>query len=345
MKRILFVDYSNLIARSFYAFNVYTEAGKHSGLFYGSLRLIYSKIRQYNITDVCVFLDKKPYWKTSIFPEYKQGRKGFQTGDLTEDFNENAKDLEFLLPHLQFNVISFPSFEADDLIAAFVHKFKDSCEKIYMYSGDHDLYQLVDDKVYFIKAQSGDKDILVTPENVEEMIETTSEEYTNVLALSGDKGDGVPSIFAIREGNSETGYSWKNPKIIMSEGKIIKLLKNNKLENLLSGKVNPAKGVGKATEELFINISDIHKENFERNFKLVNLRNGGEKMKVIEENHSIFKLDKKIFNEELLKEMLKKYECKSIKIDSKFPYYYVTDNTNKPVIDRNSFLSLLKKNK
>lgn len=349
MRSALFVDASNMFARAFFSHRLTTSSGMHSGMFFGCMKMLESKIRQHNITDVYVFLDSKPYWKKTVFPQYKQGRKGlgFQAGEFAEDYEEQKKDLSLLFPKLGFRVVSYPGFEADDLIAAYVCDDSLCFDEILMYSGDHDLYQLIGGRVKMIKAQTGDRDPLFGEKEVLEKTGVSPEAFASVLAIAGDKSDGVPSIFAKMDGTESEGYYWVDPPRIISATKVAKMLSHgNTVENLLSGKVTPVKGIGRSTENLFLRIGKREIENYERNVKLVNLRSSGNNfLRTIRENSAFLREECSEHSSSMLLQMLKKYECESVKTFDEFPYFYVHDknSSNKPKINRNAFLSLLKR--
>lgn len=353
MKNILLVDYSNLIARTFYSFNTRTSKGIMSGMVYGTLKILYTKIMKYNIDDVYICYDTKPYWKKTIFENYKSNRKGLKDSlDSVEfaEYIEQSNDLKKILPYFGFKCISYPNFESDDLIAAFCWKLKSNKDNnIFIYSSDHDFYQLIDDNVQVLKSKNN-KDILVNKNNFFEITEIpTTELFKYVLAFAGDKGDNVPSIFAKPIKQENDIIIWKDPPNIISFNKISKIVTSpyNSIENLLNGKINYVKGIGKKTEDLFINITQEQKEAFQRNLKLVDLQDGGHKFEILENNKSLINIKtKENTDEKLVNYIFEKYECTTFSIAKSFPFYYINNVTiNKPKINQNKFFEIMQKNK
>ncbi len=346
MKKILLVDSSNLSARSFFAFTTQTSQGDHSGMFYGSLLMVENKIRQFGIDDCYICMDRKPYWRTTIFPEYKIGRVGITSKmdpDTAQSFNEQRDDLVTFFSNSGMNTIAIPTFEADDVIAALAWKLSKN-NKVYIYSGDHDFLQLVGPNITFIKAKQRVSDEIYNENKFIEQYGITPEQYTQVLAIGGDAGDGIPSMFATKNGTEETGYYWENPSRIFSHGKIISIIKNNSVENLLEGKMNPVKGVGSRTENLFLNINEKNIKRYKDNLKLVNLRDGKEKFEAILTMKNQY--PKSDIKKGVMTHLLEKYECNSMYLIDKFPYYKVnnkSDSKELPKTNGRSLFELMKK--
>lgn len=342
-KNILLVDFNNLIARTYYAFNTTTTTGIHSGLFFGTLKLLINKISKHNIDKVIVCMDRRPYWRSLILPEYKATRKGFadSLGDNYESFKEQSEDIQLCLGHIDFDIMSFRSFEADDLISALVYRYKNN-NNIFIYSGDHDFLQLVQNNVNFVRPKANGNDLIYTNDNFKEMVGVTQETYLQTLIFAGDSGDEVPSVFAVKNGTQEEGYYWEEPKRVFSENKAMAILSVNKVENLLEGKINPVKGIGQKTYDLFLKADkSTLLKNYERNKKLVDLTNGKDKFEAILNVQNDF--TQKEVKISVITHLFSKYECNSLKIISTWPY--ITDRSSAqsevPKINKNNFASLL----
>ena len=350
-ENILLVDYSNLVARTFYAFNTMTADGLHSGMYFGTLKVLANKIKKHNISRVFICMDKKPYWRTLVLPEYKAGRKGLASslGDTYESYIEQINDLNTTLNHLQFDMFAHKGYEADDIIAAAVYKYKKN-NNVFIYSSDHDFLQLIDKNVTFIKPKMKVNDIIYNERNFEEMMKMTPQEYLDILCFSGDPSDAIPSVFGVRDGDEESGYYWKNPPRVFSEKKAIAILssKYNTVENLLEGKINPVKGVGPKTNELFLTADTKKlKEAFERNKKLINLLNGDDKLEGMSNIPNQFSpKDVKI---SVAKHFFSKYECNTLHISDDWPFFVADGGKGNgkmiPVVNKNNFSSLLNRRK
>ena len=107
--------------------------------------------------DVVFCCDRNPTIKKSMLPGYKSNRNH-------PDSIENDKKLaEFVLKHCGACVLASAGYEADDIITTLVHNFHDRYDAIHVYTGDSDLYFLVDDLVTIKPSSSRAKE--VTMEN------------------------------------------------------------------------------------------------------------------------------------------------------------------------------------
>ena len=315
--RVLLVDYSNLAARAFFSHSLHTSKGEHSGMVFGALKMLKSKITRYGVDEVVVALDSKPYWRSLVLPTYKAGRRknfGLDSAD-GADFNRQFGDLKKILSSLDMKVVSSPGLEADDILALSCAMRKDE-DEYFIYSSDHDFSQLVGPKVTVLRGS--EKDPIVDMSNVEEHTRGVGpERYPELLALTGDPTDNIPSAFAEIDGTAEEGYFWREPKVTGLAGKTAKLMIANSTENLLSGKVNPAKGVGGKVVELFLKFSKKNLENYERNLKLVNLRDPhAADMRILPQVEQSR-------NPGMFLEYIRRYECGSVRESDSFPYFYI----------------------
>lgn len=91
-------------------------------------------------TDYLFVNDAETYFRRQLLPEYK-GRRSPKPSCYSSAVQALNK-----IPH-----ITVPNFEADDLIAYAVLKLQDEYDHILIYTSDHDLLQLVNDKVWVVK--------------------------------------------------------------------------------------------------------------------------------------------------------------------------------------------------
>lgn len=170
--------------------------------------------------DIVFCCDRNPTIKKEILPTYKSNRTHAQNIEVEK------KAAEFLLKKCNATVLAQPGYEADDLIYSIVKKFYDDYKNIYIYTGDSDLYFLVDSKVTIRPSSSRAK--LVTLENYTSVIKknayTPYNTTTIAKILSGDTSDCIPGLPADERdrlyrifyqdklyphlGNKELVYSW-----------------------------------------------------------------------------------------------------------------------------------------
>jgi 5'-3' exonuclease len=350
----MLVDASNLIARTHFAFNTRTSKGVSSGMFYGTIRNLYTKIMKYDIDKVLICYDKKPYWRSTVFPQYKMDRRPMEEtmGTTMEEYVEQKHDLQKVLP-MFFDCLSFPGYEADDLIAAYAWKLVNEGEEVIVYSSDHDFLQLINNKVSILK--TGYKtDTIINEKNYYEKAGVfNNEQLLAAFGIAGDNSDNIPSMFAKPSIQEDGSILWIEPKTgknrAITFSKALKIVSSpyNKIEDLLNGKMNPVKGIGNTVENMFLKINDTNREYFERNIKITDLTNGEHKYSVLEENKNLFKYEtRENADENIVKFLIEKYEVKSLSLTDNFPFYHMSDvSVDKPKVNRNQFMEMMKKKK
>ncbi|HPJ23462.1 MAG TPA: DNA polymerase I, partial [Bacillota bacterium] len=171
MKKLLLIDASNLLFRSYYA-TAYTgnlmqnKEGIYTNGIYGFAHAMV-KLLEDGYTHVLVALDPKGKTHRHIeFPEYKGTRK------------ETPAELVMQFPLMQeyldaLGVYYYQQdyYEADDIIGYAATHFKDQFDEITVYSNDHDLMQLLDTNVRQIVSRKGLKEIeIFTPDYLKEKL-------------------------------------------------------------------------------------------------------------------------------------------------------------------------------
>ena len=102
-----------------------------------TLRMVNSRFRRdYGQIVICV--DRKPYWRSEPFPEYKKNRKPMDKSMDWKAFFENGEDILTACKNVfGWKVIDLPRMEADDVIGVLVHKFSKEKHMIISPDGDY----------------------------------------------------------------------------------------------------------------------------------------------------------------------------------------------------------------
>lgn len=142
--------------------------------------------------DIAFCCDRNPTIKKDMLPSYKCNREH------KRDIEVQKAACEYILEKCNCTVLARAGYEADDIIYSLVQKFHSAYNHIYIYTGDSDLYFLVDDKVSIRPSNSRAK--TVTRENYEQVAQSGGIKY-NVLTmkkiLCGDTSDCIPGLSKI----------------------------------------------------------------------------------------------------------------------------------------------------
>lgn len=139
--------------------------------------------------DVVLCSDRTPTIKRDMLPEYKANR------DHDREIHVEQAVAEYILQECGCTVVARAGYEADDIIYTLVKKLHDVYDEIYIYTGDSDLYFLVDDVVSIKPSSSKAKE--VTRDNYEKVLEKKGSRYNTLTVqkiIKGDASDNIPAL-------------------------------------------------------------------------------------------------------------------------------------------------------
>lgn len=157
-RKLLLVDFSALIHKAVHVNNTLSYKGKPTGALYGFIQQLTSIANQVRPYRTVVCLDTKPYFRSIVYPEYKQLRSGPSDEWKAASIALGKKrGVEFLrlsgIPYL-----GLVGLEADDLMTTLALNEEDNFDKVVIASGDSDLYQCLTDKICLLKGSSRNGD-------------------------------------------------------------------------------------------------------------------------------------------------------------------------------------------
>ena len=153
-----------------------------------TIRTYVKKYKESHGPEVVIACDSKNYWRRSIFPHYKAGRKkareasGHDWNTIFDCLNKIRDELKVYSP---YKVIEIETCEADDIIAVLAMKFA-ATQKVMILSSDKDFAQL--QRFPNVEQYSPIlKKVIKEPLPLAQLKQ---------LIIRGDKGDGIPNILS-----------------------------------------------------------------------------------------------------------------------------------------------------
>lgn len=199
-KRILLVDASGLLFRAYFAMMknpLYTKSGQATSAVFGFLRMLFNLIKKYPCHSIMAAFDvpRASLERTKSYSEYKATRK-----ETPPELIEQIPLAKECLQLANIPGLTVPSYEADDVLASLVKKYKKEHE-IIIFTGDKDLLQLVEEDtvVALPDKNSTDGVRFLDREGVREYKGVYPEEIPDYLAILGDTSDNIPGIKGIGE--------------------------------------------------------------------------------------------------------------------------------------------------
>ncbi len=195
MEKLVLIDGNSLLNRAFYATPVFTtKSGTPTNGVFGFVKLLLK-----------IFTDKKPNYcavafdlhaptfRHKLYDEYKAGRRPMPS-DLAVQFPV----LKDVLRLMGISICELEGYEADDLLGTVAKRFKGV--QTYIYTGDRDAYQLVDETTSVCFTRKGVSDILeLTDKNFFDEVGLTPLQIIELKSLMGDKSDNIPGVAGVGE--------------------------------------------------------------------------------------------------------------------------------------------------
>lgn len=202
MSKLLLVDGNSIINRAFYAVigraPMTAPDGTPTGAVNGFFNSVLSVIESYKPDHVCVLFDRRePTFRHKMSEEYKANRHG-----MPDELAAQMPVVKEILDLAGIKRMELSGYEADDLIGTLSKQGEEQGMEVFIFSGDHDDYQLISDKVSVIMPQSGkgkDPRILIDRNKFTEDYGVDPSVFVEVKALMGDNSDNIKGIDKVGE--------------------------------------------------------------------------------------------------------------------------------------------------
>ena len=194
MQKLVLIDGNSLLNRAFYATPAFTtKDGTPTNGVFGFIKLMLKIIADKKPSYFAVAFDvHAPTFRHKMYDGYKAGRK-----PMPEDLAVQMPILKDVLRAMNVKIVEIPGFEADDILGTVAKRFD---VMTYIYTGDRDSYQLVDNSTHVCYTRKGVSDILeLTVDNFKDETGLTPSQIIDLKALMGDKSDNIPGVAGVGE--------------------------------------------------------------------------------------------------------------------------------------------------
>jgi 5'-3' exonuclease len=181
MAKLCLIDLSGIFRAAWHA----SEHDEVSAAFNRTVSTVTTSSAGYDAVAICV--DRPPYKRKAIFADYKAHREA-----APEALKEQLRKVEAQLDADGFHVVGADGYEADDIIGTLAHWGRDNGHAVDVYSADKDMLQLVGDGVCVISTATRLR--YDSAEAVKTKLGVEPELVPDLLALMGDKSDGIPGV-------------------------------------------------------------------------------------------------------------------------------------------------------
>lgn len=199
----LVIDANAIVHRAFHAYppTLETEDGIQVNAVYGFTSMLLNALEIFSPKYVLCAMDVgKPTFRHVIYSEYK-GTRGPADLSLIDQFPL----VEEILKSFNIPVLKKEGYEADDILGTVSRYVSEGIWKnenldMYILSGDRDLLQLIDDRVFVCLPNGNFKNIVVYDrEKMYEKFGYYPEQVVDYKGMVGDPSDNIPGIKGIGE--------------------------------------------------------------------------------------------------------------------------------------------------
>lgn len=194
MDKMVLIDGNSLFNRAYYATPVFTtKNGIPTNAVFGFIKLLFKILDDVKPEYIAVAFDMKaPTFRHKMYDGYKSTRK-----PMPPELAVQLDPLKNLLSAMKIATCEKEGIEADDILGTLSKKFD---VHSFIYTGDRDSYQLVDEKTDVCYTKKGVSDLLhLTIENFKDEVGLNPSQVIDLKALMGDKSDNIPGIPGIGE--------------------------------------------------------------------------------------------------------------------------------------------------
>ncbi|PIR43328.1 hypothetical protein COV24_03320 [candidate division WWE3 bacterium CG10_big_fil_rev_8_21_14_0_10_32_10] len=206
MKKLLIIDFFNLMHRAFHAYphDFKTSKGIYTNAAFGFTNLLLTYLNKINPTHVVVAYedDEEPTFRSTDYTNYKSNRTWAE--DHPEEaelfYNQVPYALE-VLQSLNIPYIKCNGYEADDVAGTLTKKAEKDTEVIIL-SNDQDLLQLVNSSNITVLRPARPpfvKEMIFNAKEVTKKFGFGPEKIPDYKGLRGDPSDNIPGVKGIGE--------------------------------------------------------------------------------------------------------------------------------------------------
>lgn len=192
--KLLAVDGNSILNRAYYGIRMLTTRdGLCTNAVYGMITMLHKQLEVFNPDYCAIAFDlKAPTFRHKMFDAYKANRKG-----MPEELAMQLPYAKECVKAMGFTVIEREGFEADDILGTLAALSSDELQA-YIYTGDRDSLQLINDNVNVLLAGNTDT-VVYDRERFAEKYGINVEQFVDLKALMGDSSDNIPGVAGIGE--------------------------------------------------------------------------------------------------------------------------------------------------
>lgn len=191
--RLVLIDGNAIIHRAYHALpkNMSNRKGELTNAVYGFTTTIIKVLEDLKPTYIAASFDLAgPTFRHEHYKEYKATRV-----KADQELYDQIPRVKEVVEAMQIPIYEKEGFEADDCIGTVVERLKSEDVEIYVVSGDKDIFQLVNGKVFVYSLKKGLSQLqVVDHETIKREYNLDPSDFIDLKALAGDPSDNIPGV-------------------------------------------------------------------------------------------------------------------------------------------------------
>ncbi len=197
-QKLFLIDGYALAYRSHFAFirNPLTSSrGEPTSAVFGFVRALLQLIDHEHPSHLAAVFDTpQPTFRHQLYADYKATRQ-----KMPPELRGQLPKIRDFCTALGAQIVEAPGFEADDVIGTLALRAAVQGMQVYLYSGDKDLAQLVNERIQLYNTGKDGETQILDAAAVQEKFGVPPRQITDYLALLGDTSDNVPGVPKVGE--------------------------------------------------------------------------------------------------------------------------------------------------
>ncbi len=188
---VALVDAFSLFFKAFFAIrSLSNKDGLPTNAVYGFIRMLQKVLNERCPEYIAVALESPTVtFRSEIHEQYKANRP-----DPPGDLVQQIPWLEKVLHAWGLKAVQHESYEADDVIGTLARRAERDGLNVWIVSADKDLFQLVTDRIKFLRFENNNEIEVYGPAEVEAKMGVRPDQMVDYLALVGDSSDNIPGV-------------------------------------------------------------------------------------------------------------------------------------------------------
>ncbi len=244
MPKLLLVDGSNIMFRSFYGIRPFTtKSGLHTNAVYGMITTLSSRLESLTPDYAAIAFDlPAPTFRHKEYDAYKGTRQ-----KMPPELAEQIPYVRRAAEALGARIVDLEGFEADDILGTLAKRGEDAGLDVYVLTGDRDSLQLITEKTTLLFITNKET---ITYDEAEffRNYGTTPPRLVDIKALMGDSSDNIPGVPGVGE---------KTALKLIAEGKTLDGIYENLDSLSISDKLREKLRAGKESAYMSYRLATI----------------------------------------------------------------------------------------